>query len=48
MRFGCDPPRSFFGNFTFFREELANLLGLGYRVFIFAEYDVQAERLRFL
>jgi transcription-repair coupling factor (superfamily II helicase) len=48
VRFGCDPPRSFFGNIPFFREELANLLGLGYRVYIFAEYPHQAERLRFL
>ena len=48
IRFGCDPPRSFFGNIPFFREELANLLALGYRVYIFAEYPHQAERLRFL
>ncbi len=48
LRFGCDPPRSFFGNIPFFREELANLLALGYRVYIFAEYPHQAERLRFL
>jgi transcription-repair coupling factor (superfamily II helicase) len=48
VRFGCDPPRSFFGNMPFFREELANLLGLGYRIYIFAEYAHQAERLRFL
>ncbi len=48
LRFGCDPPRSFFGNIAFLREELANLLGLGYRIYIFAEYEHQAERLRFL
>jgi transcription-repair coupling factor (superfamily II helicase) len=48
LAFGCDPPRSFFGNIPFFREELANLLGLGYRIYIFAEYPHQAERLRFL
>ncbi|HET6450328.1 MAG TPA: CarD family transcriptional regulator, partial [Spirochaetia bacterium] len=42
----CDGPRSFFGNFTFFREEVEISLKNGYQVFIFAVYDVQAERLR--
>jgi transcription-repair coupling factor (superfamily II helicase) len=42
----CDGPRSFFGNFTFFREEVESSLKNGYKVFIFAVYDVQAERLR--
>jgi transcription-repair coupling factor (superfamily II helicase) len=41
-----DGPRSFFGNFTFFREEIESALKNGYSVFIFAVYDVQAERLR--
>ena len=42
----CDGPRSFFGNFTFFREEIESSLKNGYTVFVFAVYDVQAERLR--
>ena len=42
----CDGPRSFFGNFTFFREEVEISLKNGYQVFIFAVYDVQADRLR--
>jgi len=42
----CDGPRSFFGNFTFFREEVELSLKNGYAVFIFAVYDVQADRLR--
>ncbi len=42
----CDGARSFFGNFTFFREEVEGALRNGYAVFVFAEYDVQAERLR--
>jgi transcription-repair coupling factor (superfamily II helicase) len=42
----CDGPRSFFGNFTFFREEVEASLKNGYKVFIFAVYDVQADRLR--
>ena len=41
-----DGPRSFFGNFVFFREEVEASLRNGYQVFIFAVYDVQAERLR--
>jgi len=41
-----DGPRSFFGNFTFFREEVESSLKNGYAVFIFAVYDVQADRLR--
>jgi transcription-repair coupling factor (superfamily II helicase) len=42
----CDEARSFFGNFTFLREEIETALASGYRIFIFAVYDVQAERLR--
>ena len=42
----CDGPRSFFGNFTFFREEIEAALKNGYSVTIFAVYDVQADRLR--
>ena len=41
-----DGPRSFFGNFTFFREEVEASLRNGYAVYIFAVYDVQADRLR--
>jgi transcription-repair coupling factor (superfamily II helicase) len=41
-----DGPRSFFGNFTFFREEMESSTRNGYRIFIFAVYEVQADRLR--
>lgn len=41
-----DPPRSFFGNLTFFKEEMTNLLAAGCAVFVFADTEVQAERLR--
>lgn len=44
----CDLPRSFFGNLTYFREELENLLDLGYRIYIYAVYEHQAERIRAL
>ena len=46
VRLPCDPPRSFFGNIPYFREQLAALVESGYRVFIFAVYDFQAERIR--
>ena len=42
----CDPPRSFFGNIPYFREQLAALMDSGYRVFVFAVYDFQAARIR--
>jgi transcription-repair coupling factor (superfamily II helicase) len=43
-----DPPRSFFGNLNFFKDELENLISSGYEIFIFADSDVQAERLKHL
>ncbi len=48
LRMGCDPPRSFFGNISFFKQELGGLLDIGYRIFVFAEYAHQAERLQHL
>ena len=45
VQMGCNPPRSFFGNLGFFKEELQNLLDIGYSVFVFAEYAHQAQRL---
>ena len=47
-RLTCDPPRSFFGNIPFLRDELARTVEGGYDVFIFAVYDHQAQRLRAL
>jgi transcription-repair coupling factor (superfamily II helicase) len=40
--------RSFFGNMTFFKEELTSLTESGFQVFIFAESDSQAERIKFI
>jgi len=48
LRMGAEQPRSFFGNIQYFKDELANLLKAGYDVHIFAETDVQAERIRAL
>lgn len=42
----CDPPRSFFGNIPYFREQIAALTDSGYRIFVFAVYDFQAARIR--
>ena len=44
--FRCDPPRSFFGNISFLKEELEHLSSLGYTIYIFAVYEHQAERIR--
>ncbi|MFQ3620518.1 MAG: transcription-repair coupling factor [Spirochaetales bacterium] len=43
-----DPPRSFFGNITFFKEEVSNLSSLGYTVYLFADTEIQAQRLTHL
>ncbi|MDR2343691.1 MAG: transcription-repair coupling factor [Spirochaetaceae bacterium] len=42
----CDPPRSFFGNINYMREEFTVLLGQGWRVVIAAESDIQVLRIR--
>lgn len=48
VRLNCDAARSFFGNIRFFKEELANLIRSGYTVYIFADYQLQAERIKHL
>jgi transcription-repair coupling factor (superfamily II helicase) len=42
---GVEQPRSFFGNVQYFKDELATLLKAGYGVIVFAETDMQAERI---
>jgi len=42
---GVEQPRSFFGNIRYFKDELANLIKAGYAVIVFAESDIQAERI---
>ena len=44
--FNCEPPRSFFGNIVYLKEEIANLLADSWHIFIFAESEVQALRIR--
>ncbi len=45
LAFGSEPPRSFFGNVNYFRDELDSLLRAGYEVHVFAENAMQAERI---
>jgi transcription-repair coupling factor (superfamily II helicase) len=48
IRLACDPPRSFFGNISFLKEELGNLTGAGYRVVVFSDSEAQAGRISHL
>jgi len=41
----CDPPRSFFGNIQYLKEELQNLLKQGWQIVVLAESEVQASRI---
>ncbi|MDR1909712.1 MAG: transcription-repair coupling factor [Spirochaetaceae bacterium] len=41
----CEPPRSFFGNIDYLREEFTGLLGQGWRILVMAESEVQAGRI---
>ena len=45
LRLPCDPPRSFFGNIPYFRDEVGRLVAGGNEVVIFAVYEHQAQRL---
>jgi len=42
---GVEQPRSFFGNIQYFKDELSTLMKAGYSAIVFAESDIQAERL---
>ena len=48
IQFNSDGPRSFFGNIAFFKEEIHNLTEAGYAIFLFADSDVQQQRLEHL
>ena len=45
LRLPSDPPRSFFGNIPYFRDEVGRLVAAGNDVLIFAVYEHQAQRL---
>ncbi|GHV91550.1 transcription-repair-coupling factor [Spirochaetia bacterium] len=42
----CDPPRSFFGNINYLKEEFAALFKEGWKLTVAAESEVQADRIR--
>ena len=42
----CEPARSFFGNFTYLKEEFETLLSAGWQIAVAAESEAQAERIR--
>jgi transcription-repair coupling factor (superfamily II helicase) len=46
FRVSCDPPRSFFGNMNYLKEEFTSLLKQGWTIVIAAESGVQAERIK--
>ena len=48
IAFSYDPPRSYFGNIDFFKEELLGYERAGFQVFIFADTDAQMHRLKHL
>ena len=48
IRFSCDPPRSFFGNIAYLKEELSNLIAGKNKVFVLADTDAQQKRIAFL
>lgn len=41
----CDPPRSFFGNIVYLKEELTNLSSQSWQIHVLAESDSQAGRI---
>ena len=46
IRIYCDPPRSFFGNIPYFREQIDELSKAGYQIYVFAVYESQVNRIR--
>jgi transcription-repair coupling factor (superfamily II helicase) len=48
LRMGSEPPRSFFGNLRYFKEDLASFASLGIRTSIVASSEVQTERIKSL
>ncbi len=45
LNYSLDGPRSYFGNFTMFKESLSQYLENGYKVFIYAGSELQKSRL---
>ncbi|TVR73625.1 MAG: transcription-repair coupling factor [Spirochaetaceae bacterium] len=48
IHLNCDPPRSFFGNVDYLKEELSTLLATKNRVIVLADTETQQKRIAFL
>ncbi|MDR2186205.1 MAG: transcription-repair coupling factor [Treponema sp.] len=48
LRLPCDPPRSFFGNIDYLKEEFTALAAQGWEIVVAAESEMQAERIGLL
>ncbi|MFP4483981.1 MAG: transcription-repair coupling factor [Spirochaetaceae bacterium] len=48
VSFPVDPPRSFFGNVDFLKEELGSLQDAGYDLYVFADSEAQTHRVQHL
>lgn len=44
----CEPGRSFFGNISFMKEEMATLEESGFEIYVFAESESQSQRIGYL
>ncbi len=44
----CAPPRYFFGNVNFLKDELRNLIDAGYSIYVFSESESQGQRIGYL
>ncbi|MDR3301198.1 MAG: transcription-repair coupling factor [Spirochaetaceae bacterium] len=45
IRISSDPPRTFFGNINYMKEEITNLIAQGWHIIVASESEVQAERI---
>ncbi|MFW5642840.1 MAG: transcription-repair coupling factor [Alkalispirochaeta sp.] len=48
IRFSCDPPRSFFGNISYLKEELSALIAAKNKIFVLADTEAQEKRIAHL
>ncbi len=46
FRIECDPPHSFFGNINYLKEQLEDLQGDGWKIFVFADNENQSLRIK--
>ncbi len=46
FKIDCDPPHSFFGNINYLKEQLEDLQGDGWKIFVFADNENQSLRIK--